>query len=83
MKTDWRQADLSPRFRAMLEYAEHLTIRPSETEHGEIQVLSQAGLSDRDILDLNLVVSFFNFINRVADGLGVQLEEGFPRTEAL
>ncbi len=40
----------------------------------DLDGLRKVGLSDRDILDLNLVVSYFAFVNRLADGLGVSLE---------
>jgi len=36
--------------------------------------LRASGLTDRDIVDLNEVVAYFNYVNRVADGLGVELE---------
>jgi uncharacterized protein YciW len=37
-----------------------------------------AGLSDRDIVDANQVVAYYNYVNRVADGLGVELEPRWP-----
>jgi alkylhydroperoxidase family enzyme len=40
----------------------------------DIARLRKAGWSDRAILDLTLVVGYFAFVNRIADGLGVQLE---------
>ena len=40
----------------------------------DLAPLRAAGLSDRDIVDLNQVVAYFNYVNRVADGLGVELE---------
>ncbi|MFW5786887.1 MAG: hypothetical protein ACOCV3_01335 [Halanaerobiales bacterium] len=39
----------------------------------DLEALRDKGYSDRDILDINQVVSYFNYINRIADGLGVEL----------
>jgi uncharacterized peroxidase-related enzyme len=77
MKEDWRQADIEPRLYAMLEYAEQLTTHPTGTGTEHIEKLRQVGLSDRDILDLNQVVAYFNYVNRIAEGLGVELEHTF------
>jgi uncharacterized peroxidase-related enzyme len=72
---DWRTADLEPREVAMLEWAEKLTLRPAECGEADVQVLRGAGWDDRAISDIAQVVSFFNYINRIADGLGVTEEE--------
>jgi alkylhydroperoxidase family enzyme len=42
----------------------------------DLQPLRAAGLSDREILDVNLITSYFAFVNRIADGLGIELEGG-------
>lgn len=42
--------------------------------------LRAVGLTDRDIVDLNQVVAYFNYVNRVADGLGVELEARWADT---
>jgi uncharacterized protein YciW len=47
----------------------------------DIDALRQAGFSDRDIVDANQVASYFNYVNRVADGLGVELEPEWPEAE--
>jgi len=41
---------------------------------GDLGALRASGLTDRDIVDLNQVVAYFNYVNRVALGLGVELE---------
>lgn len=58
----------------MLEYVEVLTLRPWETRRSHVEGLKAVGLSDRDILDLNQVTAYFAYVNRIADGLGVELE---------
>lgn len=58
----------------MLAYAEKLTRRPESIDKTDIDNLREYGLGDRDILDLNQVVAYFNYVNRVADGLGIELE---------
>jgi alkylhydroperoxidase family enzyme len=55
----------------MLDYAERLTRDATQLREGDIQGLRRAGLSDPDILDLTMVASYFNYINRIADALGV------------
>lgn len=55
-------------------YAEKLTRRPAAVDESDLNNLREFGLGDRDILDLNQVVAYFNYVNRVADGLGIELE---------
>jgi len=71
---DWRTAPLSERERALLAYAEKLTRTPAAMVEGDVQALRAAGLSDRGVLEVALVVAYFAYANRLADGLGVQLE---------
>ncbi len=59
----------------MLEYAEKLTRVPNSMTQADIENLRKHGFSDLEILQLNLVASYFCFVNRVASGLGVELEE--------
>jgi uncharacterized peroxidase-related enzyme len=58
----------------MLEYAERLTRAPSSMGAAGIAELRRHGFDDRDIHDIVQVAAFFNYINRVADGLGVAPE---------
>ncbi len=69
---DFRQVDLTPRERALAEYAETLTRQPEAVQKAHVEALRQVGLSDEDILTANLVVAYFNFVNRIALGLGVE-----------
>jgi len=67
--------DLPPRARAMLRYAVKLTRAPSEMTEADVEALREAGLSDTAILDVAQVVAYFNFVNRMAVGLGVEFSE--------
>ena len=78
IKTDWRQAGLDPATGALLEFAEKLTLRPSEMSPEDIELLRAQGFLDTAIHDAVQVISYFNYINRVADALGVDLEEWMP-----
>lgn len=71
---DWRKAELSSRLRAMLDYAEKLTKNPADIGRGDIEGLRGAGLDDRGILDVAQIAAYFNFVNRMAEGLGVEIE---------
>ena len=76
LKEDYTQLPLSAVDRLLCEYAERLTREPAFADR-EIasEELRAAGLSDRAILDATLVISYFNFVNRMVLGLGVDLEE--------
>jgi uncharacterized peroxidase-related enzyme len=63
---------LEPRLSNIVRHAEKLTSAPAAMTESDLGELRAVGLSDRDILDLTLVVSYFNFVNRVALGLGVE-----------
>jgi alkylhydroperoxidase family enzyme len=55
----------------MLDYAAKLTQTPAQVCAADLDRLRQVGFDDRAILQVNLIASWFNYINRVADGLGV------------
>ena len=74
LKSDFRKAPLSSEDRAMLEYAHKLTLEPWNMEKEDVERLRAAGFTDADILDINQVAAYFAFVNRLADGLGVELE---------
>ena len=78
---DWRQAAISDADRAMLNYAEKLTIRPWDMVQADVVTLRESGFSDAAILDINQVTGYYAFVNRLADGLGVELE-GFWNEES-
>ncbi len=61
--------------RRMLEYARKLTLAPKDMNEEDVQLLRDAGFSDFAVLAINAATAYMNFINRVAQGLGVALEE--------
>ena len=71
MVSDFRFLDLPDKKARMLSYALKLTTSPNQVEESDIQELRDVGYSERDILDMNLIASYFNFLNRIALGLGV------------
>ncbi len=75
---DYREAELSPRERALCDFAVALTQRAAEIAQADIDALRAHGLDDATISDAIQVVGYFNYVNRVADGLGVELEEPWP-----
>jgi len=74
LKNDWRGAALNEADRAMLAYAEKLTLRPWQMVKEDVLALRAAGFSDAAILDINQVTGYYAYVNRLADGLGVELE---------
>jgi len=58
----------------MLHYADKLTRTPSAITHDDVDGLRREGFSDAAIVDICMVVGYFAFVNRLADGLGVELE---------
>ena len=59
---------------ALCAWAEKLTLTPGAMEEPDVDALRDAGWSDEEIHDACQVVAYFNFINRIADGLGVDPE---------
>jgi uncharacterized peroxidase-related enzyme len=75
VKDDWRQMELTQAEYAMLEYAEKLTLTPSNMREADVQKLRNAGWTDRDILDIVHVCAYFNFRVRVVDGLRLEVAD--------
>lgn len=71
---DYTHAPILARDRPLLDYAVKLAREPWSMTSADIDKLRAAGWSDSAILDVNLVASYYAFVNRVAGGLGVELE---------
>ena len=74
MAADYRRAPLTAADRAMLEFAERLTRAPWKMGQADVEELRRHGFDDRDVHDISQIAAYFNYINRVADGLGVAPE---------
>jgi uncharacterized peroxidase-related enzyme len=74
---DDRESGLTSGDRAMLEYAVKLTIRPASITREDADRLRSAGFDDRGLHDICAVTAYYAFVNRIADGLGVELEPRF------
>ena len=66
---------LAPRLSNIVRHAEKLTTAPGAMTESDLGELRAEGLSDADILDITLIVGYFNFVNRIALGLGVAYNE--------
>jgi len=79
VKTDYTKASLSSVDRALCDFALKLTKTPGAMTAQDVQTLRSEGLDDRAINDAVQIISYFNYINRIADGLEVDLEPEMRR----
>jgi len=71
IQDDYRTAALSDQDRTMLEYVEKITRDATQVSREDHDRLRAVGFDDKGILQITLIASWFNYINRVADALGV------------
>ncbi|HYP53203.1 MAG TPA: hypothetical protein VEQ42_06660 [Pyrinomonadaceae bacterium] len=71
LQDDYTTAPLSEADRAMVEYAAQVTRDATRVSPADHERLRGVGFDDRAILQITLIASWFNYINRVADALGV------------
>ena len=70
-----RPADaFAPREAALFAYAEKLTVEPGRMQREDLQSVRDAGFDDGEILELNQIIGYFNYVNRCLNGLGVTTE---------
>lgn len=74
----WRDADVDAQDAALLGFAEALTRTPGGMTERDVEALRAAGLDDVAIHDAIQVIAYFNYINRVADAVDVELEPEYP-----
>lgn len=74
LEADPATAPLTDRERAIVDYAIKLTTSPDAMTEADVSALREAGLPDAAILDACQIVAYYNYVNRLADGLGVELE---------
>lgn len=73
--TDYKTADISDEDKLILDYVELLNRDATLVTPEYIDMLKRRGLTDRMLHDIVQVTAYFNYVNRLADGLGVELEE--------
>ena len=76
LAADHTKAAFDAPTQALLDYAVKLTKTPGAVTKDDVQKLRDHGFSDRAITDAVEVIAYFNYINRVAEGLGVDPESG-------
>ncbi len=81
LESDYQTAALSERERerAMLDYAVKLTRSPDAVGASDVDALRLVGMTDGEILDVCQITAYYNYVNRLADGLGVELEPYWQR----
>lgn len=79
VKQDFRQSKLDAQHKALCEWAEKLTLTPAKCSRADIEALRQQGWTDEQIVSAAQVIGFFNHLNRLADGLGIDLEPEMTR----
>ena len=75
---DWADVAGDPQDAALCAYAVKLTRTPSEMAEADVSCLRAAGLDDVAIHDAIQVIAYFNYINRIADAVDVELEPEYP-----
>lgn len=80
--SNWRDADLDDQERAMLAFTEKFTLMPSQISDKDIEELRQAGFDEQQILAIGLGAGYRNWVDRIADLLGVE-EEKFDFPEEI
>jgi len=78
LASDWRGAGLAPVDAALCAYAEKLTRTPAAVTEADLTALRGLGLDEQAIHEAIQVIAYFNYINRVADAVHVDLEPGMP-----
>jgi uncharacterized peroxidase-related enzyme len=77
--SDFETAAISDKRKTMLRYASKLTREPAEVEERDVVALREAGFSDVDILHIVEIIGYYAYANRIADGLGIPLEDWIPQ----
>ena len=71
LNRDKPEAVFDGRELALMRYAKKLTVSPAEMQEADVQELKAAGLDDGEILEANQIIGYFNYVNRLLNGLGV------------
>ena len=72
---NWKESGLTKQQKAICYFAEKLTLNPGGINRSDIQKLKETGYVDKEVSEIVQIISYFNYINRVADGLGLEPED--------
>ncbi len=75
LAVDYSDLNIDEKKMRMLEFSKKLTLEPNNIEKKYFDEIKDCGFEDQELLDIVLVVSYFNFVNRIALGLGVEVDE--------
>jgi uncharacterized peroxidase-related enzyme len=78
IEEDFESAGLSEKRLAMLRYALKLTKSPGSVAPSDVEEMRQVGFNDTDILHIAEVIGYYAYANRIAEGLGIPLEDWIP-----
>jgi len=73
--SDYKSADISDKDKTILSYAEKITREAHTIDKAYIDKLKSSGLTEHELHDIVQAASYFNYVSRLADGLGVELEQ--------
>ncbi len=74
LKAGEEPEDQPERLVRLVYYARKLTLLPGSVHGKDVEELREVGLTDKEIMQAVQVISYFNYVNRLADGLGVEIE---------
>ena len=75
IEADFENSELSDARKTMLRFAVKLTKTPAAMIEADVGLLRDAGFTDTDILHITEVTAYYAYANRIADGLGIPLED--------
>jgi uncharacterized peroxidase-related enzyme len=82
IEADYQAAGLEDRRLSMLRYVDKLTRTPGEMRKEDVESLRHGGFSDEDVLHIAEITAYYAYVNRIADGLGVELEAWIPENRS-
>lgn len=77
LEHDWKEGPIDDQERAMLTFVEKLNFQPGKVTAEDVEALRQAGFEELGVLDIIMITSLFNFMNRVLDGVGIRADDSF------
>jgi len=76
IQDDYTKAEFEPATARLLDFAKKLTLDPRGMSAKDVEALRSSGFSDPDVVDAVQLIGYFNYVNRVIDGLGAEPEPG-------